>query len=344
MKVGISYWGFCEKFHDSKVSNTPDGHRYGRPVLVDSLLASNHEVYSLQEKREDSPYPGIYYDYAGNEYPDIDVLFVEWRWPTYKNFGKQKFEPDLDRQVSLLDFYHGKIPIVVWDTDLKMTSADERRWSETIIADPSFEPRILTRKRSRLTFWSDFKPLIETRSGLIEFGYIGNNYERDRMFSKYYSSPSRVLRSSGIQTKVHGNWLQRSPERASPEELIKVHPNIAFGPRVSFQGSMKLLNGFICTVHVTKPSYAAMGFASPRYLENIVVGTPALVPHEFKYSSLLGEKWAVSDADSVIKKVCYLKNLNYEDRAGIVQQQMYNLLKHHNFSVNNVVEFIESLV
>ena len=344
MKVGLSYWGFCEKFHNSTVSNTPDGHRYGRPVLVDALLARNHEVYSLQEKREAVPYPGMYYDYAGKEYPDIDVLFVEWRWPTYKNFGEKKFEPDLDRQTSLLDFYHGKIPIIVWDTDLKMTSYEERRWPEVIIADPSFEPRLLTRKRSRLTFWSDFKPLIETKSDLIEFGYIGNNYERDRMFSKYYSSPSRILRSSGTQTKVHGNWLQRSPERASPEELIKGHPNIAFGPRVSFQDSMKLLNNFICTVHITKPDYAKVGFASPRYLENIVVGTPALVPSEFKYSTLLGERWKVSSSEETAKLVSYLKSLSHEQRQDVVYEQRDSLLMYHDFSVDNVVNFIESLM
>ena len=137
---------------------------------------------------------------------------------------------------------------------------------------------------------------MDLKTESVEFGYVGNNYERDQMFLKYYSLPSGALRGGGIQTKVHGNWLQRSPERDSPESLVKRHPNIAFGQRASFQDSMRLLNGFICTVHITKPSYAEMGFASPRYLENIVVGTPALVPQEFKYNSLLGEEWVVSSS------------------------------------------------
>tara|TARA_B100001123_G_scaffold342540_1_gene388690 strand:+ start:13654 stop:14688 length:1035 start_codon:yes stop_codon:yes gene_type:complete len=344
MKIGISYWGFCEKFQDSTVSNTPDGHRYGRPVLVDALLESGHEVYALQDQREDVKYDGLDYRFAGDGYPDLDVLFVEWRWPTYKNSGENKFEPDLDRQTQLLDYYHGNIPIVSWDTDLKMTADDEVRWPLMTIADPSFDPKHMTRDRLRLTFWSDFRQIIDTTTGPVEFGYVGNNYERDKMFMEYYSKPSLVLRDNGVQTKVHGNWLQRSPERSSPEDLIRMHPNIAFGKRVSFHDSMHLLNEFICTVHITKPGYADVGFASPRYLENIVVGTPALVPYEFKYSSILGEEWVVHGHSDVIEKVRYLKNLGCDERDDVVRHQMYNLLKHHNFSVNNVVEFIESLV
>ena len=343
MRVGLSYWGFCENFNESSVSNTPDGHRYGRPVLVDSLLSRNHEVFALQDKRESSSYRGLYYDYAGSGYPDLDVLFIEWRWPTYKNSGPHKFEPDLDRQIDLLNFYHGKIPIIAWDTDLKMTPEDERSWPEIIIADPSFEPSFLTRKRHRLTFWSDFTPLISDPLIVSELGYIGNNYERDEMFQKYYCFPSRDLRASGIQTKVHGNWLQRSPERASPEELISRHPYIAFGPRVSFKDSMELLSSFACTVHITKPSYAKCGFASPRYLENIVVGTPALVPQEFLHNKILGDEWCVSSSGDVVKKVKYLSGLSVENRQEVVQSQMHNLLQHHDFSVGSVVDFIESL-
>ena len=344
MKIGISYWGFCEKFYDSVVSNTPDGHRYGRPVLVDSLRQAGHEVYALQRRREELPYEGLDYQNAGEGYPDLDVLFIEWRWPTYKNSGPGKFEPDLDRQTSLLDYYHDKIPVVCWDTDLKMTFADEERWPSMIVADPSLSPRRLSRDRVRLTFWSDFEPLIETRPGTVEFGYVGNNYERDQMFMKYYSLPSSLLRESGVQTKVHGNWLQRSPERDEPEHLLRKHPWVAFGHRASFYESMQLLNGFICTAHITKPGYADMGFASPRYLENIVVGTPALVPCEFKYPKILGDEWVVSSPHDVTKKVRYLKELGPDGRKAVVEEQMHNLLAHHNFSVSNVVEFIESLV
>ena len=100
MKVGLSYWGFCEEFRSSTIANTPDGHRYGRPVLVNALTSRGHEVIALQKRRETVPYPLLTYSDA---YPDLDVVFFEWRWPTYKNSGLNRFEPDLDRQAALLD-------------------------------------------------------------------------------------------------------------------------------------------------------------------------------------------------------------------------------------------------
>lgn len=340
LRIGLSYWGFCES--RSAIANTPDGHRYGRPILVDALTARGHQVVALQQRRETEPYKNLTYD---DGLPELDVVFLEWRWPTYKNFGPKKFEPDLERQTKLLNHYTKKgVPVIAWDTDLKMTEEDEARWPRMIVADPTFEPANFKIKRERLPFWSDFKALLPVAEDPVEFGYIGNNYERDDMFVKYYSNPSGILRHEGIQTKVHGNWLQRSPERASPEALLIDHPHIAFGHRVGFLESMALLNSFICTVHITKPRYAEQGFASPRYLENIITNTPALVPGEFRIPDILGKSWTAKNSGDVVRKVMELKAMKPAVRAEVVEEQKANLLKHHDFSVNAVCEFIESKV
>jgi hypothetical protein len=340
LNIGLSYWGFCEP--QCVIANTPDGHRYGRPVLVDALTERGHSVIALQAQREDAPYKGLTYR---ADLPDLDIVFLEWRWPTYKNSGPKKLEPDLDRQTEILDYYHDAgIPVIAWDTDLKMTADDEKRWPNMIIADPTFEPENFIISRERLPFWSDFKPIMDAAVNPVEFGYIGNNYERDDMFMKYYSEPASHLRTEGIQTKVHGNWLQRSPERASPEALIAKHPWVSFGPRVSFNDSMKLLNSFICTVHITKPRYAKQGFASPRYLENIIMNTPALVPSEFLVPNLLGDYWTVSSPDDVYRKTLELKNMTAYARESVVLEQKSSLLHYHDFSVNAVCSFIESKV
>ena len=341
-KIGLSYWGFCEDFNASHIANTPDGHRYGRPVLVNALTSRGHDVIALQDRREKIPYPVLAYD---SGFPDLDVVFFEWRWPTYKNSGPDHFEPDLDRQIALLDYYHDAgVPVIVWDTDLKMTPEDEKRWPNMIVADPTFEPEEFYLTRYRLPFWSDFRPIKDAVQDPVEFGYIGNNYERDDMFMKYYSLPSAELRGLGVQTKIHGNWLQRSPERDSPEILIERHPHISFGPRVGFKESMDLLNSFICTVHITKPRYAKQGFASPRYLENIITNTPALVPSEFLVPDLLGSYWTVDSPADVVKKVAELKSFSNYEREAIVYEQRDALLKYHNFSVDAVCEFIEGKV
>ena len=340
-KIGISYWGFCEKLENCNTANTPDGHRYGRPILVDDLNRRGHTVYALQKKRELSPYPGLLY--AHDWFPDLDILFVEWRWSTYKNSGPDKFEPDLDRQIELLDYYYDKIPIVVWDTDLKMTPEDEARWPNMIVADPTLDPQSFSIPRIRLTFWSDFKVLFKPYENAVEFGYVGNNYEREEMFRKYYSNPASDIRSNGIQTKVWGNWLQRSPERPSPEQIIREYPQVAFSDRVSFRESMAILNKFICTVHITKPRYAKQGFCSPRYLENIITNTPALVPGEFYKNTILGSQWVVESANDVVRKLLVLQRLSSEERGAIVNEQRENLLKIHDFRVSYVSDLLEDI-
>lgn len=341
MKLGISYWGFCEPFEASKEAKTPDGHRYGRPIMVDSLVGRGHEVYSLQTRRESAPYPGLKYD---DGFPDIDILFVEWRWPTYKNSGSSKFEPDLDRQTELLSHYHGKIPVVIWDCDYKVTEQDELKWPQAVIADPAFDPRSLTRNRTRLMFWTDWKKLMPVNGSSFEYGYVGNNYERPQAFERYYSFPSSQLREFGIQTTVHGNWLEVSPERESPKKLISSHMNVAFAPRLNFYDSMKRLNTFVCTTHITKPEYALRGFASPRYVENIVSNVPGLVPEEFLIPGLLGKDWIVTGSGSVVDKVKQIFSMSIDDRTSLILEQENNLKSSGVFSIDGVVDFLESLV
>jgi hypothetical protein len=340
MKLGISYWGFCEPFEASREAKTPDGHRYGRPIMVDNLISRNHEVYALQARREAVPYKGIKYDEG---YPDLDILFVEWRWPTYKNSGQNKFEPDLDRQYELLKHYHGKIPVVIWDCDYKVTQIDEMMWPEAIIADPAFDPRQLTRKRQRLMFWTDWKKLFPVNSTSFEYGYVGNNYERPQAFKTYYSNCSEDLRKFGVQTTVHGNWLEVSPERDSPSKLISMNPHVSFAPRLNFYDSMKRLNSFICTTHITKPEYAKRGFASPRYVENIVSNVPGLVPVEFLKPDLLGKNWTVLGPESVINKVKKIYSMSFDDRVSLIREQENNLKASGVFSIDGVVDFLESL-
>jgi hypothetical protein len=341
MRIGISYWGFCEPLGTLGEAKTPDGHRYGRPVFMDAAHTAGHRVYSLQSRREAVPYNNVEYDEG---FPDIDVLFVEWRWPTYKNSGDKKVEPDLGRQNALLNHYHGKIPVVIWDCDYKVTPEDEEKWPLAIIADPAFDPRNLTRKRERLMFWSDWKSIFNPAETSFEYGYVGNNYERPEAFKRFYSSPASELRNIGIQTSIYGNWLEKSPERESPSILIATCPNVAFGTRLNFFESMKRLNSFICTTHITKPEYARRGFVSPRYLENVAVGTPSLVPSEFLMSNLLGQDWIVTTSKHVVELVSHISNLSYQDRVSLVEEQRKNLQNKNVFSVNNVISFLESLV
>lgn len=346
--VGLSYWGYCERLEDCTFADTPDGHRFGRPLMVDELIRRGYRVISLQQKREAKAYPGLGYN---NELPDIDILFVEWRWKTHKNdkthpkHDPDRYEPDFDRQVELLDFYHGKIPIIVWDTDLQITEEDEKRWPEMIIADPSFKTNRLTRDRVFVPFWSDFKTIFAPVDYSYCYGYVGNNYNRKSQFDKYYGHPAGFLRNdNGIETLIHGNWLERSPERDPPSEMIRAHPSVAFGYRLSFNDSMRLLNRFVCTTHISKDIYSKLGNVTARYFESLMCNTPALVPAEFYKSDILGRDWVVNSPDDVIKKVSEISKMDANQRANIVAEQRSSLMRAGPFSVSHVVNLVEDVI
>ena len=192
-------------------------------------------------------------------------------------------------------------------------------------------------------FWTDWKELFPHVQTSFEYGYVGNNYERDEAFMKYYSAPSEGLRFRGIQTTVHGNWLEVSPERSSPSTLIQKYPYISFAPRLSFYESMKRLNAFLCTTHITKPEYALRGFASPRYVENLACNVLAMVPVEFLKNDILGKDWIVCglyDVRSIVGSV----SDNPDKKKEWLDEQRFSLKSTGLFDIENVVKFFESLI
>lgn len=354
--VGISYWGLCYQFYDHKFSSlqTPDGHRYGRPLMISSLLNAGANVISLQREREpftigidkfQTPLGKLNHD---DGFPELDVLFLEWRWKTYKNdrthpsFNKALYEPDYDRQVQLIEHYKTRCPIIAWDTDHKITADDELRWPELLIADPALLPRPLTRQRARLPFWSDWNSLISVSSPLPIYGLVGNNYERDEQFKKYYFDVQNTVRSKGVQVSMYGNWLQNSPERQSPQSLISDNPYVSFGHRMNFYDSMHVMNTFICTTHVSKQSYYETGFISPRYFEAVAVGCPALMPEEMAAGPAgpLFDEYIVKSSTDVFLAIKKLNCLSMNDRKGIVDRQKELLKSTGWFSVDRAVQAV----
>src|SRR5438309_799432 len=122
MRIGYSFWGFLGK----GVLDTPDGGRSHRRVLVDGLRQHGGDLIFLQRNR-DSLDAG---ELASDEhawsagFPDISLLFLEWRWPIQgRNFqvspDSDLYTPDWDRQQALLDHYciNARTPTIIWDKD-----------------------------------------------------------------------------------------------------------------------------------------------------------------------------------------------------------------------------------
>lgn len=357
MRLGLSFWGLLADFDDHRTItvDTPDGHRYGRPLLVKELQRRGHTVHALQARREPEPYPRVRYamDNGIPEYfpeamfPDLDIIFLEWRWSTAKNDARHpqhvagRHEPDLDRQRQVIEKYRGRIPIIAWDTDLKITLDDEAMYPELILADPSLRPRKLLRDRTVIPFWSDWNELLPVVEPYPIHGYVGNRYERDPEFEAYYFKHAAPLRSLGIQTMMYGNWLQPSPERGDPRDLIKQNPCVGFNHRMNFYDSMSMMNRFISTTHVSKPEYYGHGFISPRYLEALAVNCPANVP--FSMRDHVPDELDPIVAHRVGQVVGIQSTWTLDERRAGIENDREALKRMGVFDVGYAVDIIESI-
>jgi hypothetical protein len=130
MMIGYSCWGFL----GPGILDTPDGGRSHRRALIDGLRRRGHAIVFLQANRD--------LDEAGHDLtaayqwstglPDIQALFLEWRWPVPGRNTTDCDQPghtcDLHRQHQLLDHYttHG-VPTLLWDKDRRLPADDPLR-------------------------------------------------------------------------------------------------------------------------------------------------------------------------------------------------------------------------
>ena len=321
MHLGYAFWGFCEEYKDSVIVETPDGGRFTRPIFVKELFKRGIDVVCLQQKRERAPLKGLRFS---NDFPKIDALFVEWRWPTYKNYTlhpqheNRFYEPDLDRQSALLNFYSGKIPIVVWDTDLKVRNYIIKKYGKNVIwTEPSFFCK--NKDFLSMPYFTDydlelFKPTIPKKRVV----YVGSNYERYWAIDKYFYNIGEKYKDIDIQ--FYGNWLNISPERPEQaKQIIRYSKYINFNKRNKFLDGMKIMNESICTIHLMKEEYCKYGLITPRYFESLASNCIAFIPEEFPVQ-LYGKKFEAK-AEDIVEKIEALSKLTISQRKAVIDEQ-----------------------
>lgn len=341
MKIGYSFFGELIKPETQGGTATTLFSAVGeRHLLAEEFKKRGHELILLQPRRELVPYPGVLY--VPDDIPNVDVFYAEWRWPMARNSGPNPIEKDWTRQVELLTEYQRRgTPTIVFDTDMKIRPEDEFRWNKMIIGEPTISHSQQIRKRIRLNWVTDFVPYYDTPESPLRYCYLGNNYERTDQFLKYYGSPAIELRDYGIQTLVHGNWLERSPERESPEEILRRFKCVDFGTRLSYKDGMKMMSDSICTTNLAKKEYYEHGFITSRIYESILTGIPCLTPVEHKHLAPVGlGDWLVGSSDDVVRKVVAFRGMSRESRRDIVGKQLEALQKLGDFSPARKVDTI----
>ena len=348
MKVGYSFWGYLTPFEKNNVLATPDGERGNRVDFVDEMLSRGHEVVRLQKQRDDEPYKNVK-THDTNGFPDVDIAYFEWRWPTWKNKfaagNVNPLEPDYKRQMECLWYYHMKgVPIVIHDGDLKMTPEEELMFPNAILADACVNPRVQTRSRITLPWCNYTKRRLQPVDYSYNYTYVGNNYERDAQFNKYYSAPSKFLREKGVQTFVYGNWLDRSPERKDPSELLVNNHHISFGGRLAYNQIFDAINKSIAVTHITKDEYTPYGNITGRFLETIMAGTIAMVPKEYIHAKAIGlGEFVVNSVRDVEGVIEAIKTFDVKTKTEIIKMQESSLREVVDIRPEYRVDILESI-
>jgi hypothetical protein len=398
MKIGYSAWGYVG---DGEL-DSPDGGRLTRSLFLSRLIDTGYDIVWLQKNRdvdtngnklfcEDKigSYPAnrekvslckLQYAQPSSviqeeKFPEIDLLFVEWRWPiwgrnaliTGQMKDDKKWTPDLDRQNELLEYYgrNTEIKIIIWDKDEKMTKYDESRMATVIrdkltqrnrritVLSPALKPQSNIYIRKTLLFPCDLKTIVGTKvNKQIQhlIGYVGSQYERDEQVYKYinpfsFKYPEQVI--------FAGNWMKY--EKTAQHNSANF-PCIKFVDRVLPKDMWKVYRFCLASLLMCKKNYAEHVHITQRIHEVAANGVVALGVSEqtkildpdvalsydgFGVDQFVGAENIVSDAYDLINRIEYLKALTVEKRQIILDQQIDHLKP---FDIENVLIEFEKII
>lgn len=271
MRIGYSFWGFL----GPGITDTPDGGRSHRQVLIDALRSRGHDVVFLQLDR-DLLEAGVnlverYAWDAG--LPEIDVLFLEWRWPipgrNTTRCGTPGHTCDLHRQRQLLDHYtYGRgVRTIVWDKDRRLPVDDAlRRRDNVTICEAALHP--LTGARPLLfpvadTVLDTADPeALAARTRELPLAYVGNQYDRDTAFAEFFAPAAARHRHL-----VAGKWIR-----------THAWPHVSFVGRVPFPEVAEIYGRTLATVLLLPDRYAVVGQMTQRLAEAVLDGCLPLTP------------------------------------------------------------------
>lgn len=271
MRIGYSFWGFL----GPGVTDTPDGGRSHRRVLIDCLRARGHDLVFLQPDRD--------FTEAGLDLsemytwdvglPEIDVLFLEWRWPIPGRnttwCGAAGHTCDLHRQQELLDHYtrDREMLTILWDKDRQLPADDPlRRTGNVVVCEAALHP---TPGAASLLFPVADAALAGADPAALaamprdmSLAYVGNQYDRDTAFDTFFAPAAASHRHV-----VAGKWTRTD-----------AWPHVSFIGRVPFTQVADIYGRSLATVLLLPDRYARAGQMTQRLVEAVLAGCLPLTP------------------------------------------------------------------
>jgi len=368
MIIGYSAWGFV----GDGVVDSPDGGRLTRALFLEHLIKKSYDILWLQQNRDidENNKPlfnlarinehssqqrktlcNLQYD---DSFPDIDILFLEWRWQLpgrnckVDKFSKQ-YTPDLDRQMDLISFYvpNRDVKIVIWDKDDTMTK-EEEFWllslrhepivgdSDIVIFSPALYPQDRILERETLLFPCDLEKIRGTKvNSDVKYliGYVGSQYDRDQQVYQYINPFSFKYPASVV---FAGNWLKYADKAV---RNIVNFPGIEFKSRILPKDMCKIYSQCLTTVLLCRPSYAINGHITQRIHEAAENGVISIgLAEQRGIEQFVSKDNVISDAYDLISRVEFINKLDVSQRQLILDDQINHL---EPFDIHNVVQVFE---
>ncbi|HIP33781.1 MAG TPA: hypothetical protein EYG89_03415 [Bacteroidia bacterium] len=323
MNIGISFWGFLS----DGIRDTPDGGRIHRLPFLKALIDRGNMIFVLQKNRdalETNHIINIKGLFFSDVYPNIDVLLIEYRWEIKGRNTKEdkhllEYTPDLERQEKLIAHYKHKIPIIIWDKDLKLK---ENMLEFTVVENTL----LLSKNRFQLLFSYDELlqkkainnlkkyQFLERENELI---YIGNQYERDETFDKYINVTGNFLKTLPI---VYGNWTKYKERYHQNIEKFRY---VVFKDRLAYKDINTVYSKAFCTVLIAPSCYYKKGQITQRIFESISNLTIPFVPKEYQgINSIIVDELFVSDGEDVANKIRLFKKKGNKFIVNILRRQL----------------------
>jgi len=303
VKIGYSFWGFL----GTGVTDTPDGGRSHRRVLIDGLRSSGHDIVFMQPNR-DRIEAGLdlsdVYTWDAS-LPEIDVLFLEWRWPiagrNTTSCSAAGHTCDLHRQQHLVGHYTHRLRThtIIWDKDRRLPTDDPlRATSNVVVCEAALHPTpgavsLLFPVADDALEAADPAALAATPRAL-PLAYVGNQYDRDSAFDAYFSPAA--ARHDHL---VAGKWTDTA-----------AWPHVSFVGRVPFAEVAKIHNRTLATVLLLPDRYARAGQMTQRLVEAVLAGCLPLAPTSIRsVQRFTPPRLRVADGADVITTLAHLQRI-----------------------------------
>jgi hypothetical protein len=293
MIIGYSFWGFL----GPGVADTPDGGRSHRRPFLRAIMRRGHRLVLLQANRDRTEAGSD----AGDAFtfdpglPELDVLFLEWRWPipgrNTTACGTPGHTCDLHRQAELLTHYtcRRQIPTIVWDKDRQLPrDAPLRHRTNVVVCEAALMP---THGARSLLFpvedaWlGQADPaVLAARQRPLTLAYVGNQYDRDDAFERYFLPAARQF-----PHRVAGKWTRTAR-----------WPQVQFAGRVPFTEVAATYGSALATVLLLPQRYELVGQMTQRIFEAVLAGCLPITPDRIRQADLFSpRRLHVSNGDDV---------------------------------------------